>query len=126
MAYYSVTNPATGEQITDYPTATDVQIQRALASAESAYRQWSRTIGVAERAALIKEWPNSTPNVVKSLPVSLCVKWANPLIRRVVKSISALIFTTITPTTPRPFCGMSLSSPLSVVPPLFAVSRLAC
>lgn len=54
MAYYSVTNPATGEQITDYPTATDVQIQRALASAESAYRQWSRTIGVAERAALIK------------------------------------------------------------------------
>jgi succinate-semialdehyde dehydrogenase/glutarate-semialdehyde dehydrogenase len=54
MAYYSVTNPATGEKITDYPTATDVQIQRALASAESAYRQWSRTIGVAERAALIK------------------------------------------------------------------------
>jgi succinate-semialdehyde dehydrogenase/glutarate-semialdehyde dehydrogenase len=54
MAYYSVTNPATGEEVADYPTATDDHIQRALASAESAYRQWSRTAGVAERAALIK------------------------------------------------------------------------
>ncbi|MGO2131895.1 MAG: NAD-dependent succinate-semialdehyde dehydrogenase [Halomonas sp.] len=54
MTHYAVTNPATGETIAEYPCATDEQIQSALAKAENAYRQWSRTVGTAERAALIK------------------------------------------------------------------------
>jgi succinate-semialdehyde dehydrogenase/glutarate-semialdehyde dehydrogenase len=54
MTHYAVTNPATGKTVSDYPTATDAQIQQALESAENAYRGWSRTTDVAERAALLK------------------------------------------------------------------------
>nr|WP_298410155.1 NAD-dependent succinate-semialdehyde dehydrogenase [uncultured Halomonas sp.] len=54
MSHYQVVNPATGESLAAYPTATDDQIQQAISSAESAYRQWSRTTDVAKRAALLK------------------------------------------------------------------------
>ncbi|MGC3871997.1 NAD-dependent succinate-semialdehyde dehydrogenase [Halomonas sp. GXIMD04776] len=54
MSHYQVTNPATGENIATYPTATDDQIQQAVTSADNAYRQWSRTTDVAKRAALLK------------------------------------------------------------------------
>lgn len=53
MTHYAVTNPATGETIAEYPTATDEQIQSALARAGNAYRQWSQTTTGAERAALL-------------------------------------------------------------------------
>ncbi|WP_336715234.1 NAD-dependent succinate-semialdehyde dehydrogenase [Arthrobacter sp. USHLN218] len=52
MSTYAVINPASGATITEYPHATDAQIEQALASAQAAYRQWSRTTTVAERAAL--------------------------------------------------------------------------
>ncbi|WP_017431376.1 NAD-dependent succinate-semialdehyde dehydrogenase [Vreelandella jeotgali] len=55
MADYSVINPATGEKLADYPTATDADIQQALTSAASAYRQWSRDVDVAGRAACLKQ-----------------------------------------------------------------------
>ncbi|HSH84180.1 MAG TPA: aldehyde dehydrogenase family protein, partial [Guyparkeria sp.] len=54
MTHYAVTNPATGKTLSNYPTATHAQIAQALESAESAYRDWSRATGVAERAALLK------------------------------------------------------------------------
>ncbi|MFD2191255.1 NAD-dependent succinate-semialdehyde dehydrogenase [Pistricoccus aurantiacus] len=54
MSHYQVINPATGENLATYPTATDEQIQQAVTSADKAYRQWSRTTSVAERAALLK------------------------------------------------------------------------
>nr|WP_298375415.1 NAD-dependent succinate-semialdehyde dehydrogenase [uncultured Halomonas sp.] len=54
MSHYQVVNPATGEKLATYPTATDEQVQQAITSAESAYRELSRTTDVAKRAALLK------------------------------------------------------------------------
>lgn len=54
MSLYAVVNPATGEVVREYPTATDKQIAEALASAQQAYRGWSKTSTVAQRAALIR------------------------------------------------------------------------
>ena len=39
----------------EYPTATDKQIEDALASAQKAYREWSKNSTVAQRAALIRK-----------------------------------------------------------------------
>lgn len=55
MSKYAVINPATGELVAEYPTATDEQIQEALASAQNAYQTWSRNTSVAERAALLQK-----------------------------------------------------------------------
>jgi succinate-semialdehyde dehydrogenase/glutarate-semialdehyde dehydrogenase len=54
MSLYAVVDPATGETVREYPTATDAQIEEAIASADKAYREWSKNTTVAERAALIK------------------------------------------------------------------------
>jgi succinate-semialdehyde dehydrogenase/glutarate-semialdehyde dehydrogenase len=55
MSLYAVINPATGDVVQEYPTATDKQIDEALASAQQAYRDWSKTSTVAQRAALIRK-----------------------------------------------------------------------
>ena len=54
MGKYAVINPATGELVQEYPSATDADIQDAIASAQKAYQEWSRTTTVAERAALVQ------------------------------------------------------------------------
>ena len=54
MSLYAVTNPATGEVVKEYPTATDADIEAAVASAHEAYRTWSKGSTVAERAALVR------------------------------------------------------------------------
>ncbi len=51
---YAVVNPATGETIREYPTITDAGIEEAIASAEAAYRGWSRSTTAGERAALVR------------------------------------------------------------------------
>ncbi|KHK98947.1 succinate-semialdehyde dehydrogenase [Microbacterium mangrovi] len=53
MSDYAVVNPATGETLATYPTATDAEIAQALDAAASAYASWRET-PVAERAALIR------------------------------------------------------------------------
>jgi hypothetical protein len=40
--------------VKEYPTATDAQIEAAVAAAAKAHREWSRTSTVADRAALIR------------------------------------------------------------------------
>lgn len=55
MSTYAVVNPATGAVEKEYPTATDADIEQALAAADKAYREWSKTSTVAERAALIRK-----------------------------------------------------------------------
>lgn len=55
MNTYAVVNPATGEVVREYPTATDADIEQALAAADKAYREWSKNSTVAQRAALIKK-----------------------------------------------------------------------
>src|SRR6476659_2893143 len=52
---YAVTDPSTGEVVKEYPTATDQQIEAAVAAASKAHREWSRGSTVAERAELIRK-----------------------------------------------------------------------
>ncbi len=52
MTLYAVTNPATGETVKEYPTATDVEIQTALERTDSAFRRWNRS-PLEERVKLL-------------------------------------------------------------------------
>ncbi|MEI6253893.1 MAG: NAD-dependent succinate-semialdehyde dehydrogenase [Mycobacteriaceae bacterium] len=54
MTLYAVTDPATGEVVREYPTATDADIERAIASAAAAFRDRSANSTVADRAALTR------------------------------------------------------------------------
>ncbi|MDH5147666.1 NAD-dependent succinate-semialdehyde dehydrogenase [Brevibacterium casei] len=49
---YRVTDPATGEVVEEFPTATDAEILAALDRSATTFTQWSRT-PVAERARLL-------------------------------------------------------------------------
>ncbi|MDR5701233.1 NAD-dependent succinate-semialdehyde dehydrogenase [Agromyces aerolatus] len=51
---YAVVNPATGETVKTYPTISDADLQAAIADASEAYRTWSRSTTVEERAALVR------------------------------------------------------------------------
>lgn len=53
MSIYAVTDPATGEVVKEYPTASDQQIQDALDAAFGASNGWARETSVADRAALV-------------------------------------------------------------------------
>ncbi|MGU3497602.1 NAD-dependent succinate-semialdehyde dehydrogenase [Mycobacterium sp. C31M] len=55
MSLYAVVDPATGEVVREYPTATDVQIEEAISAASKAFKEWSKTTTVADRAALIRK-----------------------------------------------------------------------
>jgi succinate-semialdehyde dehydrogenase / glutarate-semialdehyde dehydrogenase len=54
MSLYAVVDPKSGEVVREYPTATDEQIEQALASSANAYREWSKTSTLAQRVALIR------------------------------------------------------------------------
>ena len=53
MTDYAVVNPATGETVASYETATDAQIEDAIARAAAAARVWGAT-APADRAAVIR------------------------------------------------------------------------
>jgi succinate-semialdehyde dehydrogenase/glutarate-semialdehyde dehydrogenase len=55
MSDYAVVNPATGETIKEYPTITDDELRDAIGRADAAYKSWSHSSTVAERAALIRK-----------------------------------------------------------------------
>jgi len=55
MSDYAVVNPATGETIKEYPTITDDELRAAIGRADDAYRNWTPSSTVAERAALIRK-----------------------------------------------------------------------
>ena len=55
MSDYAVVNPATGETIKEYPTITDDALREAIGRADAAYKSWSGSSTVAERAALIRK-----------------------------------------------------------------------
>ncbi|GAA3649674.1 NAD-dependent succinate-semialdehyde dehydrogenase [Microbacterium marinilacus] len=50
---YAVVNPATGETLAEYPSATDAEIQDALARAHAGFAAW-RATPVSERAATVR------------------------------------------------------------------------
>jgi succinate-semialdehyde dehydrogenase/glutarate-semialdehyde dehydrogenase len=52
MSLYAVTNPATGETVKAYPTATDEQIHAAVTTANAAFKAWNRT-ALADRVKLL-------------------------------------------------------------------------
>ncbi|MCB5292981.1 NAD-dependent succinate-semialdehyde dehydrogenase [Arthrobacter sp. SO3] len=52
MSLYAVTNPATGETVKAYPTATDEQISGAIATADTAFKTWNRTV-LTDRVKLL-------------------------------------------------------------------------
>ncbi|MEV7431410.1 NAD-dependent succinate-semialdehyde dehydrogenase [Nocardioides sp. NPDC092400] len=52
-ALYAVTDPATGELVRTFPTATDLEVESALARAAAAGRAWGRETSVDQRAALL-------------------------------------------------------------------------
>jgi succinate-semialdehyde dehydrogenase/glutarate-semialdehyde dehydrogenase len=54
MSDYAVVDPTTGETLARFPTATDAQVEQAVAAATAAHRGWSRDSSVQERAALIR------------------------------------------------------------------------
>src|SRR4051794_6136992 len=49
---YRVLNPATGEVVEQFPTATDEQIQDALAAAHGAFQSW-KEVPIEERAKVV-------------------------------------------------------------------------
>ncbi|MHB0928002.1 MAG: aldehyde dehydrogenase family protein [Candidatus Nanopelagicales bacterium] len=53
MSKYAVIDPATGELVKSYPTATDEQVWEALRNADAAHKEWSRR-SVADRAAVVR------------------------------------------------------------------------
>ncbi len=55
MSEYTVINPATGERGAEYPTITDEALAAAIAGADRAHREWSRTTTVEQRAALVRK-----------------------------------------------------------------------
>lgn len=54
MTLYAVINPATGETVREYPTSTDAQVAAAVGAADTAFKEWSKSSTVADRAALIR------------------------------------------------------------------------
>ncbi|HWJ11406.1 MAG TPA: NAD-dependent succinate-semialdehyde dehydrogenase [Nocardioides sp.] len=51
---YAVRNPATGELVESFLTATDAEVRAAVDAASAAYTSWGRTSAVADRAALLR------------------------------------------------------------------------
>ncbi|WP_167138100.1 NAD-dependent succinate-semialdehyde dehydrogenase [Diaminobutyricimonas sp. TR449] len=51
---YAVTNPATGEIVKTFETISEADLEKAIAFADKAFREWSRSTDVQERAALIR------------------------------------------------------------------------
>lgn len=55
MTEYRVVNPATGEELASYPTASTSQVEAAVAAADDAFRTWSQTTTPEQRGALLHE-----------------------------------------------------------------------
>lgn len=53
MSSYEVVDPATGERVASFPTASDAEVTDAVTKAHDAYRTWARPASVAARAALV-------------------------------------------------------------------------
>src|SRR5215218_3652796 len=54
MTEYAVTDPRTGERISDVPTDSDEQVLAGVAAAQDAFTSWGRTSSVADRAKLVR------------------------------------------------------------------------
>ncbi|HZO05174.1 MAG TPA: NAD-dependent succinate-semialdehyde dehydrogenase [Solirubrobacterales bacterium] len=55
MSTYAVVNPATGEKLKEYPEISDADLRAAIDRADRAYKSWSGSSTIAERAALVRK-----------------------------------------------------------------------
>jgi succinate-semialdehyde dehydrogenase / glutarate-semialdehyde dehydrogenase len=55
MSTYAVVNPATGETVKEYPEISDEELRAAIGRADKAFRTWSSSTTVADRAALVRK-----------------------------------------------------------------------
>ena len=76
-AYRSV-NPATGRVLAEHPTATDAQVQEALAGADAAFRAW-RTLPIEERAAVAARVGTLFAERVEELAAIITEEMGKPL-----------------------------------------------
>lgn len=79
MSNYAVTNPATGEVLATFPTASDAQIEQAIAAADKTQREWSRKTSIAERAALIQKVADLHNERVDELAAIISREMGKPL-----------------------------------------------
>jgi succinate-semialdehyde dehydrogenase/glutarate-semialdehyde dehydrogenase len=54
MSTYAVVNPATGEKVKEYEEISDADLDAAIARADAAYKGWTTSSTVAERAGMIR------------------------------------------------------------------------
>ncbi|HEU4545574.1 MAG TPA: NAD-dependent succinate-semialdehyde dehydrogenase [Microlunatus sp.] len=54
MSTYAVIDPSTGIEVQAYPTATDADVEAAVAAATEVFATWSRKTSVVERAQLVR------------------------------------------------------------------------
>lgn len=76
---YAVRNPATGELVETFPTATDAEITAAVDAAAGAYRTWGRTSTVAERASLIRRVAELYRERTPELAAAMVAEMGKPL-----------------------------------------------
>ncbi|HET9102009.1 MAG TPA: NAD-dependent succinate-semialdehyde dehydrogenase [Solirubrobacteraceae bacterium] len=55
MSVYAVINPATGETVKEYPTISDADLQEAIARVDKAYREWTPSTTVTQRAEMVRK-----------------------------------------------------------------------
>ncbi|WP_035923268.1 NAD-dependent succinate-semialdehyde dehydrogenase [Kocuria rosea] len=78
LSSYRSVNPATGRVLAEHPTATDVQVQEALAGADAAFRAW-RTLPIEERAAVAARVGTLFTERVEELAAVITEEMGKPL-----------------------------------------------
>ena len=76
---YAVVNPATGEEVADYPSITDAGLEEAMAGAYAATRSWGRSTTVAERAAIVAKIGDLHSERREELAAALVEEMGKPL-----------------------------------------------
>jgi len=79
MTEYAVRNPATGELVESFPTATDAEVEAAVAAASKAYYAWGRTSSVADRSALLARVADLHRERAGELAAAINVEMGKPL-----------------------------------------------
>ncbi|MEX5236989.1 NAD-dependent succinate-semialdehyde dehydrogenase [Kocuria arenosa] len=75
---YRSVNPATGQVLAEFPTATDTQVQEALAGADAAFRAW-RSRPIEERAAVVARVGALFTERVEELAATITEEMGKPL-----------------------------------------------
>ncbi len=108
MTYSSAThahsvNPATGETLAAYPWATSRDVERAIAQADTGFRQWRRE-SVAHRAQKLRDLGAALRSRAEEMAQTISREMASPLCRRVRRWLSPPAFATGTLNTARRCC----------------------